>query len=99
MSRPKDMKISKIDKKDSKKNSKKVTKGKSKSTKSKIEKLNKSIEIDQFLLNNHGEKSLLVLDVKKLKQDLSTEKKRQQDDKKVENDISQQLELITGMGL
>lgn len=95
------MKISKIDKKEPKKNSKptKITKGKSKSTKSKIEKLNKSIEIDQFLLNNHGEKSLLVLDVKKLKQDLSTEKKRQQDDKKVENDISQQLELITGMGL
>ncbi|ABN64345.2 predicted protein [Scheffersomyces stipitis CBS 6054] len=81
----------------------KVTKSQSKSTKSKIQKLNANDseirEITSLLGTNVAKGHTKALDSRSLQADLKKDEQTRADNKKVENDLTSQLELLTGMGL
>lgn len=96
--------MSKTDKKVAKKDKKKskVSKAQAKLTKAKIHKLNANInEINeiQLLLGTNTSKETKVLDVKTLRADLKKDEEDKSTKKELDNDLTKQLELLTGMGL
>lgn len=87
----------------SKKDDKKITKvrkggaisrGKSKATKAKINKLNE--QFDRSVLEQRLDKQS---DIQAFKEELKKDKQKKVEDKKVENDILQQLDMLTGIGI
>ncbi|KAK6200016.1 uncharacterized protein RJT21DRAFT_38780 [Scheffersomyces amazonensis] len=84
------------------KKSLKITKAQSKATKIKIDKLNANVEelneITQ-LLGKSLDKPKSALDVKSLKEGLKEDEKSRAQNKLVDQDLTNQLELLTGMGL
>ncbi|KAK6462603.1 hypothetical protein DFJ63DRAFT_313735 [Scheffersomyces coipomensis] len=86
-----------------KSSSHKVSKSQSKSTKVKIARLNADVnelhEITQLLGQNPAEKPKSALDVNSLKEGLKEDQHTKAQAKLVDQDLTAQLELLTGMGL
>lgn len=76
-----------------------IGKDKSKATKAKIHKLNEDLEVLNQVKTLETTTNKKALDVKQLKTDLSADKQKKANEKQLENDVMNQLELITGMGL
>ncbi|CAK7896872.1 hypothetical protein CAAN3_03S03268 [[Candida] anglica] len=88
----------------SKQLSKHKLKAQSKATKSKIEKLNNNLaEIDEVRLSLSSiapaSRPVKALDASGLKEDLKKDIEVQEKNKKADNDLQSQLEMLTGMGL
>lgn len=86
--------------------SKSSQKAQSKSTKIKIQKLNSDLlefnEITKLLGNDDKattNKDVKVLDAKQINEDLQKDQENKLKNKKAENDLNKQLELLTEMGL
>lgn len=84
----------------------KVTKSKSKATRAKIEKLNanlKEYESVKSLMEKpqatEQQQKTRALDVLQLQKDLNKQKQKSDNDKKVENDILKQLDMINDIGI